>query len=56
MTVMMLSHSICPPARRNLIMVSAGSTQVHVGDTRSTSGCCGRGGRLRTFEGLGLPS
>ena len=33
MTVMMLSHSICPPARRNLIMVSAGSTQAHAGDT-----------------------
>ena len=36
MTVMMLSHSICPPARRNLIMVSAGSTQAHVGDMKST--------------------
>ena len=47
MTVMMLSHSICPPARRNLMLVSAGGTQAHVGDMKSTLGCCGRGGRLR---------
>ena len=51
MTVMMLSHSICPPARRNLMLVSAGGTQAHVGDTKSTLGCGGRGGGL-SFEGL----
>ena len=46
MTVMMLSHSItiCPPARRNLIMVSAGSTQAHVGDMQVDIGMLRSGG------------
>ena len=53
MTVSMLSHSICPSARRMLMLLSAGSTLAHVGDMTSTLGCCGRGGQI---EGLGLPS
>ena len=37
MTASMLSHSIGPPARRMLMMVSAGATLAYVGDMRSTS-------------------